>query len=97
MSNMLVWGLIFLIIIVALFGYYNSIKISPLEKDIRKHKLDYECYECKNKFSVNKVKCPECGLITLYGVRKKNYWKIIPIILISFLLVAKFFKLGMFD
>ena len=40
-------------LLIALYGYYSSIKISKLEKEIRKNKISYECFECKEKFSVN--------------------------------------------
>ena len=62
-----------IILIIALYGYYISIKSSKLEREIRKNNLDYECFECKAKFSVNELKCPECSLITIYGARKKNF------------------------
>ena len=60
-----------LVLLIALYGYFISIKISKLEKQIRKNKIDYECFECKEKFSVNETKCPKCSFITLYGSRKK--------------------------
>ena len=61
-----------LILLIALYGYFISIKASKLEKQIRKNKIDYECFKCKEKFSVNETKCPKCSFITLYGNRKKK-------------------------
>lgn len=82
-------------LLVALFGYYSSIKISKLERDIRRQKVDYECFECKEKFSVNELKCPKCSFITLYGKRKSKYWLIFPILGIWILVLAKFGRTGM--
>ena len=70
----------FLILTIALYGYYRSIKSSKLEKEIRKQKLNYTCFECKEVLSVNDIKCTNCGLVTLYGSRKKKFWIIVPII-----------------
>jgi len=90
----LVLATIFLII--ALYGYYSSIKISKLEREIRKNKLDYECFECKEKFSVNELKCPKCSFVTLYGKRRSKFWIILPIIGIWLFVLAKFQKVGIF-
>lgn len=84
-----------IILIVALAGYYMSIKKSKLEKEIRKNKIQYECFECKEQFSVNEIKCPKCNLITLYGQRKKKFWFIIPIIIGWVFMVSKFARQGM--
>lgn len=83
-------------LLVALIGYYQSIKISKLEKEIRKNKLDYECFECKEKFSVNEVRCPKCSFVTLYGKRKSKYWIIFPILGIWIMVLMKFMKQGLF-
>ena len=83
----------FVILFVALFGYYKSIKISKLEKELRKNKLDYECFDCKEKFSINETKCPNCSLVTLYGARKKKFWIIIPIIITWLFMLTKFMRL----
>lgn len=93
---MLIQIFLFLIVLVAFFGYYQSIKMTAREKDIRNLKIDYECFRCKEKFSVNEVKCPKCEFATLYGIRKKKYWTIFPIILISIFMFAKFGRLGLF-
>ncbi len=85
-------SLVFLAI--ALYGYYSSIKISKLEKEIRKNNLDYECFECKAKFSVNEIKCPECSFVTLYGKRKGKFWVVFLIIGVWIFLVAKFLRGG---
>ena len=82
-------------LLIALYGYYTSIRISPLEKDRRKNKLDYECFECKSKFSVDEIKCPNCSFITLYGKRKSKFWVILPILGIWIFLLAKFAKRGL--
>ena len=79
-----------LILLIALYGYFISIKASKLEKQIRKNKIDYECFKCKEKFSVNETKCPKCAFITLYGNRKKKIWLIIPIFLCWFFILSKF-------
>ena len=86
--------LAFAFLCVALYGYYSSIKISKLEKEIRKNKIDYECFECKSKFSVNEVKCPKCSFVTLYGKRKSKYWIILPILGIWIFMIAKFTRQG---
>ena len=85
-------SLIFLL--VALTGYILAVKPSKLEKEIRKRKLDYECFECKEKFSVNERKCPNCNFITLYGKRRSKYWTIFLILGFYLLLLAKFSRLG---
>lgn len=89
---MWVFVLSFLILAIAFYGYYSSIKISKLEKEIRKNKLEYECFECKTKFSVNEIKCPKCSLVTLYGARKKKFWVIVPIFLIWIMMVIKLYS-----
>lgn len=83
-------------LLIALYGYYSSIKISKLEKEIRSQKIDYECFECKEKFSVNELKCPKCSFVTLYGKRKSKYWIIFPIIGIWIFMIAKFTRTGIF-
>ncbi len=90
-------GLIFatIFLIIALYGYYTSIKMSRLEKEIRKNKLDYECFECKEKFSVDEIKCPKCSFVTLYGKRKSKFWVILPILAIWLFMLAKFSRRGM--
>tara|TARA_B100000927_G_scaffold245680_1_gene208335 strand:+ start:118 stop:402 length:285 start_codon:yes stop_codon:yes gene_type:complete len=89
-------GLILLLsfLIVALYGYYSSIKMSKLEKEIRKNNLDYECFECKEKFSVNELKCPKCSFITLYGKRRSKFWVILPILGVWVFMAAKFMRTG---
>tara|TARA_B100001093_G_C26681703_1_gene950735 strand:- start:509 stop:790 length:282 start_codon:yes stop_codon:yes gene_type:complete len=89
----LAFATIFLII--ALYGYFTSIKMSRLEKEIRKNKLDYECFECKEKFSVDEIKCPKCSFVTLYGKRKSKFWVILPILAIWLFMLAKFSRRGM--
>jgi len=84
-----------LIVVIALIGYFLSIKMTVREKEIRKSKIDYQCFRCKEKFSVNEVKCPKCEFVTLYGERKKKFWTIIPIIIISIFMFSKFGRLGM--
>lgn len=85
-------SLIFLL--VALSGYFYSVKPSKLEKEIRKNNLDYECFECKEKFSVNEIKCPKCSFITLYGKRRSKYWTILPILGFYIFMLAKFTRQG---
>mgnify|MGYP001413408039 CR=1 FL=1 len=89
----LAFATIFLII--ALYGYFTSIKMTRLEKEIKKNKLDYECFECKEKFSVDEIKCPKCSFITLYGKRKSKFWVILPILAIWLFMLAKFSRRGM--
>ncbi len=69
--------------------------MTRLEKEIRKNKLDYECFECKEKFSVDEIKCPKCSFITLYGKRKSKFWVILPILAIWLFMLAKFSRRGM--
>lgn len=90
---MWVFLLSFMILAVILYGYYSSIKISKLEKEIRKNNLDYECFDCKSKFSVNEVKCPKCSLVTLYGTRKKKFWVIFPVLIMWLFMVTKLLRL----
>tara|TARA_B100001063_G_C16480869_1_gene412520 strand:+ start:71 stop:352 length:282 start_codon:yes stop_codon:yes gene_type:complete len=82
-------------LLIALYGYYSSVKISRLEKEIRKNNLDYECFECKEKFSVNEIKCPKCSFVTLYGKRKSKFWVILPILGIWLFMLAKFGRRGL--
>lgn len=86
----------FLILFVALYGYFLSIKKTKLENEIRKNNQQYECFKCKENFSVDQTKCPKCNFITLYGQRKKKFWIIIPIILTWLFMLAKFSGRGMF-
>ena len=79
---------------VALTGYVYAVKPSKLEREIRKNKLDYECFECKEKFSVDELKCPKCSFITLYGKRRSKYWTILPILGFYVFMLAKFVRQG---
>ena len=79
-----------IILLLALYGYYISIKKSKLEKEIRKNNLDYECFKCKEKLSIDEVKCNKCDFLTIYGRRKKKFWLIIPIILCWIFMMSKF-------
>lgn len=94
-TNMAANLLALVILVIALYGYYISIKISKLEKEIRKSKLNYNCFDCKETFSVNELKCPKCGLVTLYGTRKKKFWIIIPIIITWGFMLVKFRNMGL--
>ena len=85
-----------LILSVALYGYYLAIRKSRLEKELRQNNLDYECFKCKEKFSIDTLKCPKCSLITIYGTRRKNFWLIVPIIVIWLFMLVKFGKGNMF-
>ena len=82
------------ILVIALYGYYISVRKSKLEAEIRKANLEYECFECKEKFSVNEIKCIKCGLVTLYGQRKKKFWIIIPILLTWLFMLTKLIRMN---
>lgn len=84
-------------LLVTIWGYVTNIKMSKLEREIRKSGKDYECFECKAKFSPNERKCPNCSFITLYGKRREKYWIIFPMIVIWFFLVLKWNKFGIFE
>ena len=86
--------LVFLILLIALYGYYTSVRISKLEKQIRKENLNYECFECKQSMSINEIKCDKCGLVTLYGSRKRKFWVIVPIMIIWLFMLVKIKNLG---
>ena len=86
----------FLLLFIALYGYFISVKKSKLESEIRKNNLDYQCFECKEIISVNDLKCPHCSFETLYGRRRKKFWVIIPIIITWIFMVSKFSRLGLF-
>ena len=83
-----------IILLIALYGYYISIKKSKLEREIRKNNLDYNCFECKKTISINDIKCPYCSFVTLYGKRKQKFWVIIPIIILWAFMVVKLNRLG---
>jgi DNA-directed RNA polymerase subunit RPC12/RpoP len=85
-----------IVLVIALYGYYLTIKQSALEKELRKNKLDYHCFKCKEIISINDLKCPKCAFITIYGKRKKSFWLIFPIIGIWFFVLLKFNKTNMF-
>ena len=61
-------------LLIALYGYYISVKPSKLESEIRKTKSDYSCFECKKVIDINALKCPECGFVTLYGKERVNFF-----------------------
>lgn len=86
-------ALVFLAI--TLYGYFNLVKMTKLEKEIRKNNLPYTCFECKEEFSVNELKCPKCSFETIYGKRKSKYWVIFPILIVWIFLVAKFGRRGL--
>ena len=81
------------VVIIAMSGYFYSIKQSPLEKEIRNKNIDYECFKCGFKFSVNEIKCPECSFVTIYGSRKKKIWSIVPISLGCLFILTYFVKM----
>lgn len=81
-------------LVITLFGYFNLIKMSKLEKDIRKNNLPYTCFECKEEFSINETKCPKCSFETIYGKRKSKFFVIVPILVVWLFLVAKFLRRG---
>lgn len=83
-----------ILLLIAIYGYFISIKKSKLEKEIRRNNLDYECFDCKKKISIDDLKCPYCSFVTLYGKRKKKFWVIIPIIFLWLFMIAKFIKVG---
>lgn len=84
----------FSILLIALYGYYISVKVSKLEKEIRKENLNYKCFECKQSLSINEIKCDKCGLVTLYGSRKRKFWIIVPIIITWLFVFVKIKNLG---
>ena len=87
---------VFLLLFIALYGYYLMARKTKLEKEIRKNKLDYNCFRCKEIISIDEKNCPKCEFITIYGNRKKKEWYLV-IILIGWLFVAmKFFRQGLF-
>jgi predicted nucleic acid-binding Zn ribbon protein len=88
------FSIIFLIVV--LLGYFNAVKMSKREKEIRRNKLDYECFECHAKIDVNERKCPECSFVTLYGKRRSKFFIIFPILIIWFFLLVKWNKFGIF-
>ncbi len=81
-------------LIITLYGYFISIRMSKLEKELRQNKMPYQCFECKKEISINDLKCPHCSFITLYGKRKAKYWIILPILGVWIFLVAKFVRRG---
>ena len=85
-----------ILLLVSLCGYYLAIKPSKLEKELRQNNMDYECFKCKEKLPINTLKCPKCSLITIYGTRRKNFWLIIPIVIIWLFMLGKWSKVGLF-
>ena len=85
---------VFGFLVIILYGYYNLVKMTKLEREIRKKNLPYNCFECKEEFSVNELKCPKCSFETIYGKRKSKYWVIFPILGVWLFLVAKFASRG---
>lgn len=85
-------ALVFLIVV--LYGYIKSIKMTKLEKEIRSQNLSYNCFECKAEISINDLKCPHCSFQTIYGKRREKYWIILPILGVWIFLVAKFLRRG---
>ena len=84
-------------LLIALYGYYISVKPSKLESEIRKTKSDYSCFECKKVIDINALKCPECGFVTLYGKRKGKFFLFIPIFTIYGFMLVKFLKTGVIN
>ena len=91
-------GFIFslVLLVIALYGYYLGIRQSKSEKEIRKSNLDYECFKCKEKISIDSTNCPKCSFITLYGIRKKKRWIIFPIVGVWIFVLLKLQKTGIF-
>lgn len=85
-----------IVLVVALYGYFLAVKPSALEKELRKKKIDYHCFKCKEKISIDNLKCPKCSFITIYGKRKKSFWLIFPIIGTWIFVLLKFNKTNMF-
>ena len=67
-----------IILLLALYGYYISIKKTKLEKEIRKNNLDYECFKCKEKLSIDEVNLSIKRLFSLILDRHKTHiWGVI--------------------
>lgn len=81
-------------LIITFYGYFTSIRMSKLEKELRQNKMPYQCFDCKKEISIDDLKCPHCSFITLYGKRKAKYWIILPILGVWIFLVAKFLRRG---
>lgn len=81
-------------LIITIYGYLISIRMSKLEKELRQNKMPYQCFDCKKEISIDDLKCPHCSFITLYGKRKAKYWIILPILGVWIFLVAKFVRRG---
>ena len=81
---------------VCLYGYYLGVRPSRLEREIRKTKSDYTCFNCKKKIDINDLKCSDCDFVTIYGKRRKKYIIIFPIIIGYLFVLVKFNKTGMF-
>lgn len=79
-----------------LYGYYLAVRKTKLELEIRKNNLDYHCFKCKKKISIDDKSCPYCDFITIYGSRKKKQWLIVIIIISWLYVVFKFMKRGLF-
>lgn len=86
-----------LFLFITLFGYFSSIRMTKMEREIRNNKLPYQCFECKKEISINETKCPHCSFVTIYGKRKSKYWVILPILGVWIFLLAKFARRGMLD
>ena len=80
---------------VCLYGYYLGVRPSKLEREIRKTKSDYECFNCKKIININDRECPDCNFVTIYGKRRKKYIIIVPIIIGYLFVLVKFNKTGM--
>jgi len=53
-----------------------------MEKQIKKNGGTFNCFRCKKDLNFNFIKCPSCGLITLFGItknKKKQYFIILLI------------------
>lgn len=84
------------LLIASLYAYYLNVRMSKLEKEIRKENLEYSCFRCKNIISINDKICPKCEFETIYGKRKKKQWLIAVIIITWLFVVRKLSNQGLF-
>lgn len=88
--------LVYALLGAVLYVYFQAIKQSQQEKDIRKNNLDYHCFRCKKLISINDKKCPSCEFSTIYGNRKGKEWTIIIIVITWLFIVRKLSNQGLF-
>lgn len=73
-------------------GFFYYTRPTPMEKDIKKRGGVFDCFRCKRKLNMSNMKCSHCGLITIFGERKKKYKHYFVILVMYLFAIANLWR-----